>query len=827
MRRRSRAFLALLFALFLGSSGFALSSDVISQVTYRALLSNSELVSDRKGGFDILTLRDGIRLQELGAPDLPVKVIHLLVPEDGHVAGVLIANEQHVLLDGEYSIPPCQPDSKTDGSSAPSPTGPDPSIYSSDSTFPGRLAEVVGEGYLGGNHVVAIALYPLQYRPKSGQLSFYTQIDIGVEMTRSDSPPLSSHFYRRSAEAQQIYQEMLYQLVDNKDEIPGLMCRSPYPTCSKSEVNDVDNYSYVVVTSEQLRSAFLPLVDWKTKKGVKATIVCMDSILSTYQGRDQAEKLRNFLKEAYQQGTSWVLLGGDEDVVPIRYAYPSNTSTTPQITDQQICDLYFSDVDGEWDLDNDGVWGEPQQDRPDLYPDLFVGRVPCNDTSQVKAFVEKLLSYEENPGDGSTDYLTRALWMSSDQMRDWSSGSGQQSLVSPYVPSNFSQDLSTLIETPSGSAENPTGPEGDACIETMNQGWGIIGVLAHGKASAFVAKSNQTNGNPKSWVSTAPGEKDGSGHIPNLQNESKYGIMYSISCSQSAIDVDKYPSLGGTPCVGEFYPLVPQKGGVAFLGYSRWGWVSISYILFEKFLDCLLNRDLGHHIGVAEALSRCAYPNYLDIDYGHNLFGDPEMPVWTRTPANMQVIHPDETTMGQRTIDLSVISQGESVPDASVCLSLRGQILFLGKTDQDGHVSAQVNINDVGEMSLVVTKPDLSPCEDSISVTLVAGVNDDQTSSSAESFELLQNYPNPFNPVTDIQFNVKGRQNHPVHTSVKIYNILGQLVTILVDEPKLPGSYVASWDGKDSDGRDVSSGIYFYTLAADNFRSTKKMTLIK
>ena len=291
--------------------------------------------------------------------------------------------------------------------------------------------------------------------------------------------------------------------------------------------------------------------------------------------------------------------------------------------------------------------------------------------------------------------------------------------------------------------------------------------------------------------------------------------------------------------MGEFYPLVSQKGGVAFLGYSRWGWVSISYQLFEKFLEYLFDGNSLHHVGVAEALSRCAYPSYRDIDYGHNLFGDPEMPVWTETPSDLAVVHPEEVTMGWRTVNFSVTSQGAGVGDASVCLTLHDKIMFLDTTDADGNLSCEVNLDDVGEMSLVVTKPNFIPYVDSITVSLLADVDEDETDFSIEAFELFQNYPNPFNPVTSIQYSVGSRQTEkavddsqfmvrsPIHITLKIYNVLGQKVRTLVDEPKKSGNYRVIWDGKDDKGNDVSSGIYFCTLQTENFKSTKKMTLLK
>jgi hypothetical protein len=70
------------------------------------------------------------------------------------------------------------------------------------------------------------------------------------------------------------------------------------------------------------------------------------------------------------------------------------------------------------------------------------------------------------------------------------------------------------------------------------------------------------------------------------------------------------------------------------------------------------------------------------------------------------------------------------------------------------------------------------------------------------SFQLNQNYPNPFNPNTTIPFTVYGSQfivHSPIHTTLKIYNILGQLVRTLVDEERMSGDYQVNWDGKDED----------------------------
>jgi serine protease AprX len=102
---------------------------------------------------------------------------------------------------------------------------------------------------------------------------------------------------------------------------------------------------------------------------------------------------------------------------------------------------------------------------------------------------------------------------------------------------------------------------------------------------------------------------------------------------------------------------------------------------------------------------------------------------------------------------------------------------------------------------------------DDVKITLKPTSVSEEPSSTPTYFTLYQNYPNPFNPTTVIKFNIQDSKfKVPLHTTLKIYNVLGQKVRTLVDEEKFPGTYQVIWDGKDDEGEDVASGIYFYQL---------------
>jgi|SRR3990170_4629857 len=107
---------------------------------------------------------------------------------------------------------------------------------------------------------------------------------------------------------------------------------------------------------------------------------------------------------------------------------------------------------------------------------------------------------------------------------------------------------------------------------------------------------------------------------------------------------------------------------------------------------------------------------------------------------------------------------------------------------------------------------------------LQTSVEEDESNPSIpKEYLLSQNYPNPFNPVTQIKFSIpkNGR------VQLIVYNVLGQKVNILVDKEMTIGNYIATWNGKDEGGNEVSSGIYFYRLSSKDFTETRKMILVR
>ena len=110
-----------------------------------------------------------------------------------------------------------------------------------------------------------------------------------------------------------------------------------------------------------------------------------------------------------------------------------------------------------------------------------------------------------------------------------------------------------------------------------------------------------------------------------------------------------------------------------------------------------------------------------------------------------------------------------------------------------------------------------------IQIPIKFGDAEELEESTPAHFKLERNYPNPFNPETVIKFTLA----QDCQVTLKVYNILGQVVNTVVDEMLPAGGHSVIWNGKNEQGRDVASGVYFYRIKADDFESIQKMTLLR
>ena len=114
-------------------------------------------------------------------------------------------------------------------------------------------------------------------------------------------------------------------------------------------------------------------------------------------------------------------------------------------------------------------------------------------------------------------------------------------------------------------------------------------------------------------------------------------------------------------------------------------------------------------------------------------------------------------------------------------------------------------------------------CRDIYAQQIAGVIAGTETLETPKVAFLEQNYPNPFNPQTTIRFGLAGAGS----VTLMIYDPAGRLVTTIIDETMPAGHYSETWDGKDSNGSAVSSGVYFYKLDTGSIAQTRKMILLR
>jgi hypothetical protein len=170
-------------------------------------------------------------------------------------------------------------------------------------------------------------------------------------------------------------------------------------------------FELVIIAPKEFAKAVQPLVDYKISKGLTTKLVTREEACNgTYfpvEGRDCAEKVKHFIKNAFDQWeTEYVLfIGGRKGGVnqetwwiPARYSMLNDGGEGSYLTDLYFADLY--DANGNfssWDSNNNGIfaeWTTTAKDVLDMYPEVYVGRLPCTSVSQVKTMVDKIITYE-------------------------------------------------------------------------------------------------------------------------------------------------------------------------------------------------------------------------------------------------------------------------------------------------------------------------------------------------------------------------------------------------------------------------------------------------
>jgi Peptidase family C25/Propeptide_C25 len=239
----------------------------------------------------------------------------------------------------------------------------DPAVYESAELYPARsYSYTAGAGLDGKEHVIYLAVqcYPVRYSPTNNILYMSDHAEIHVTYEEPAAPIIFS-----------------------------------------------DQYDLVIISPSEFSNELQPLIDHKISMGVNTTLKTTEEIYSEYSGFDNAEKIKYFIKDAVETlGIDYVLLIGSINKLPIRTTWFYERHHEHIWNETIITDMYYADIYDvnsdfcSWDSNGNGLYGEVYEGFPgtndtiDFYPDVNVGRLPCEKNAEVKTVVNKIIHYE-------------------------------------------------------------------------------------------------------------------------------------------------------------------------------------------------------------------------------------------------------------------------------------------------------------------------------------------------------------------------------------------------------------------------------------------------
>lgn len=564
---------------------------------------------DPAAGYDRITVEGLPQWEgEPGAPLLPVKPVHILVPYKHEVTAVKVIQGPRTDLEGTYYIEPVQAPVAIGQGRQAKPTLPDPAIYQSDQVYPPRPCGDILVQKKRGYTIVTVNLFPVTYQPRSGKISYCTEMRVQIKVC-----PEGASIEPAGIGPDPAYADEVSILVENPETLGTYSEETEQTTQSDGSALPPGPFEYVIITNNALLNSsepytFQDLIDAKMQRGLTAALVTVEEDIYPYYGGtengDNADRIRQFIADAYANwGTRWVLLGGDVDIIPKRGVYVASGS---YVQTSMPTDLYYACLDGPWNGDGDSYWGEyndgPDGGEIDLSAEVYVGRAPVSNSSELSNFAAKTIQYETMSHSNN-----RTAVFLGEKLDDYTWGSYSSIPIKEQcLPADW-----TVVER----YDSAGGWSGSTFIEDLNAGPHVITHLGHANATYNARIKNDA--------------------VAGLVNYDPY-IMYSQGCLSGAFDTTDI-------AIAEQHA-VSTGGAVAVVMNARYGWYApgsspaYSHYYALEFWDAVFNEGKVH-FGRANQDARDdnlfrvgSTGTYRWIHFETNLFGDPETPFQLAPP---------------------------------------------------------------------------------------------------------------------------------------------------------------------------------------------------
>ncbi len=648
-----------LFIVLIIVSAICLNADTIEK-TYHF---NNYKISEMDG-FQTIEFENAQQQARTGEPVLPYISVSMLLPPGEAAESIEIIGSNEKQIPGTYLLYPKQqvrPISEKSSNEFIQ----DQVIYNSSEIYPEKQNGELITQFLHGYSIALNTFTPVMYIPEGGTLSYYKEVRIIIH-TRPDTKAQNALDNLHSNE------EVLSR-VDRLVQNSELIIRYPQVQSRDGE------YQLLIITPSQFEDDFDEMCEVYLKQGMISEVMTVEDIYSTMPGQDQQEKIRNYIIQEYQDHEiEHVLLAGDVEHIPYRGFYCTVQSSYVYEEDNIPSDLYYSALDGTWNDDGDGYWGEIGED--DLLPEVAVARFPISSTTDLANMLNKTISYQTQPvlGELRDPLLAGENLYPTPPYVTW--GADYLDLLIGFHNDNGYEttgipeehNITTLYDRDDGTWS------GSELIDEINEGHSFIHHCGHANISYCMRLVNM--------------------HITNSNFSNLNGIthnythIYSHGCLAGAFNVDD--------CIAEDMVII-ENFAASYVGNSHYGWYNEgqtegpSAHLHREFVDALYT-DKYHRIGRAHMESKTATAPWVTAPGQHeegairwcfydcNVLGGSALPIWTDEPIEIVATYSTVIPLGSSEFTVQLQNNGTPIENMQCTILQNGELVGTAATNASG-----------------------------------------------------------------------------------------------------------------------------------------------
>ncbi len=746
--------------------------------------------------------------RQLFAPKVAVKPVVLALEKDHKAVSFEVDYGRLITMDGQYHIKPLRPNVDIKRKPHPAVLKLESDIYNTNEFYPGKVrSNGFRMQYKNGVPLFIALLNPVQINPVTGMIQYYESISVTVQTVKTRSHALYN--------CTPATKSMLVNLVDNKEAILSL------PLTTKDE----NDYEYLVISRTDLKDNWGDLINFNKRRGLRTKIQTIDYIKSNSTGRDDAEKVRSYIIDEYKNSSIvYVVLGGDVNPgdptnVPDRLFrsvfYDHHISPDKYHDEKDIAaDMYFACLDGDWKTDSNGVEQDYFGDfgTEDFYWEVYASRMPIENATELGNVLNKTIKYSEQP---VIEGLTNILMLGNFLWDDYG--------VAVWGGDHMDEYMGTCTNNGYTTYGFPTNVWSiDRLYEKIGQ-WNASEL--RNKVNSFKPSFIEHEGhgnNTYAFEETCDGVT-----LSNYKNDGSNANFFILSTGACYPGNFNYEY----DCLMESFLEKFANGAVATQAFDPTGLEDddgtdgSGQRIRRFFHDAIFNPQKGmHYLEMAhsngkEANAEIMLTTTLNdppyhaalrfISYGFNVFGDPALSVWTKTPQNLQ---PDMGITGK------VFTADTKNPLTWVALCDKDGNIFTtqltgvdGKCKIDDQVLAK-HIEDHPDEKIVVRMKAYNhyPFEGEVDPTSILN-NANMKSSFVNSLhisgkKLRINYT----------LKLKGLVN------ISIYNSKGKMIGTIVNEFQNAGMHNVAFNNTG-----LGNGIYYCTVKAGSSKAVNKFVIVK